>query len=128
SSQLVQLFAFIAARKINNVVFLCGDSHLSMCTDISFVDAHGRALVADERGNQPLRAQCIMASPMYGPYPFVNATADEFHLEATLALPNVGAMQYRVSQHAYGGSVTLVTVKRNLAGAWDMSANVLLAG
>src|SRR5262249_50156986 len=36
--QLTQLFREIADNKVHNVVFLCGDSHLSNCSEIEVLD------------------------------------------------------------------------------------------
>jgi PhoD-like phosphatase len=124
-AQTTMLFAFIARHRINNVVFLCGDSHLSMCTDITFVDRGGNELV-DETASQPLRACCILASPMYGPYPFVNPTPNEFEHEhpTCLKLPNVGAMRYIVRGGMRESGFTTVTLARNAIGAWSARAEL----
>jgi choline dehydrogenase-like flavoprotein len=114
--QLVDLFAFIASEKINNVVFLCGDSHLSMRSEISFTDAHGNAL--------PISAWCVMASPMYAPYPFANGTPGEYlddNHQSPLKLRGAGWMRYKVTQGAAHNSFAHVTA-RETGGKWEVSA------
>jgi hypothetical protein len=121
-SQLLQLFSFIAAEKIANVVFLCGDSHLSMTSKIFFENHRGDSLFTDKEEKRPLQAWCIVASPMYGPYPFVNPTVNEFHLQAKLDLPGIGAMRYGVSESWDKSGFTLVTVSRDQTGSWTIQA------
>ena len=117
--QLVELFSFIARELITNVVFLCGDAHLSMHSEICFEDTTGQL--------RPLRAWCVVGSPMYAPYPFVNATPDDFVCDTSscrLSLPGVGAMHYKVMAGATSESFTIVTATKNLAGRWDIITNM----
>jgi hypothetical protein len=92
--QLARLFGFICDRDIRNVVFLCGDSHLSNCSEIEI--SEGRRPVA--------KAYCIVASPMYAPYPFANAKREEF-LENNCGTPfdlgNNRIMRYRVLDESW---------------------------
>jgi cholesterol oxidase len=119
--QLVDLFAFIAREQISNVVFLCGDSHLSMHTEISF---------ENNEGPLPLRAWCIMASAMYAPYPFVNSSIHDFELDAKLQLPGAGVMHYRVNVKTATGlnGFTRVTARQApIVGGWEIDSRVVPA-
>lgn len=89
SPQLRELFAFIAFNGIDNVVFLCGDSHLSSFSEIEIL----------HRSQIAAKAYCVVASPMYAPYPFANASRDEFLETSTglaLELPGEHEMRYAV--------------------------------
>jgi hypothetical protein len=106
--QLEALFSFIVTAGIENVVFLCGDAHLAMHSDIWFERPGGRA---------PISAYCIVASPIYAPYPFANATADDFVLDnhqRPLVLAGNVRMRYRVRGRPVNrDSITVVDA------AWD---------
>jgi len=107
--QLSTLFSFIVAAQIENVVFLCGDPHLAMHSDIWFERPGTRA---------PIAASCIVASPIYAPYPFANATADDFVLDNAarpLLLTHGWQMRYRVRapRPVNRDSITVVET------AWD---------
>jgi cholesterol oxidase len=114
--QLVRLFTFIARKRIENIVFLCGDAHVSMDIDIWFEDKNQR--------RQDLSARCILASPMYGPYPFVNATPDEFVKRSKLVLPGVGVMRYEVQSIATWAGITVVSAAQDSTGRWQIISNV----
>jgi phosphodiesterase/alkaline phosphatase D-like protein len=119
--QLVDLFSVIVREGITNVVFLCGDAHLSMHTRIWFVDGRGE--------RRPISAWCIMAAPMYAPYPFVNSPVDEFALNnhhAPLLLPGWGTMHYEVTASTTRNGVTRVTARRKaVSNCWDILSAVL---
>jgi phosphodiesterase/alkaline phosphatase D-like protein len=121
--QLERLFSFIFRESIDNVVFLCGDSHLAMHSEIWFEDFTGQP--------QPLKAHCIMASPMYAPYPFANATVDEFVLdnagERRLTLPGLGFMHYRAELRAARNSFTVATAEKDRYGRWQVKSEVMPA-
>jgi cholesterol oxidase len=97
------LFAFIAAERIRNVVFLSGDAHYSMVSEISFAGA----------GCEELRALSIVASPLYAPYPFANLRGSDFVRHGELDLGQGTAMRYSVDAESEweGDSVTLVGVR-----------------
>jgi hypothetical protein len=62
------LLATICLERIENVVFLSGDEHIS-CEMTLTLSAAGRA---------PVRARSIHASPLYAPYPFANSRSRDF--------------------------------------------------
>jgi cholesterol oxidase len=97
------LFAFIAAERIRNVVFLSGDAHYSMVSEISFGGA----------GCEDLRALSIVASPLYAPYPFANLNGSDFVRHGELDLGQGVSMRYRVDRESevQGDSVTVVGVR-----------------
>jgi hypothetical protein len=116
----VSLFSFIAREGISNIVFLCGDSHLSMHTKIEFLD---------NRGSLQLRATCIMASAMYAPYPFVNSSVHDFEPDAELQLPGVGSMRYEVTRASDCDGFTRVTAREApVEGGWEIGSSVVPAG
>lgn len=102
---LGRLFSLIAHAS-GNVVFLCGDAHLSLSSEIWFErDGHR---VGDT-------CYCIVASPLYAPYPFANAVPQDFlHDNASrpLALTGNVTMRYRVIPHSVdtGSGFTALTV------------------
>ena len=112
---LCALFSFIAEKRIQNVVFLCGDPHLSMASEISF----------EGEGISGLRALCIVASPFYAPYPFANAKAGDFVDNGVLPLaPDVGAnMRYKRKFVVQGDSFTTVGVTPSESG-WSVRVRV----
>ncbi|MBE0615818.1 MAG: alpha/beta fold hydrolase [Burkholderiales bacterium] len=112
---LCALFSFIAEKRIQNVVFLCGDPHLSMASKITF----------EGEGVSGLRALCIVASPFYAPYPFANAKAEDFVDDGALPLEPAGSanMRYERKLVAEGDSFTMVGVNPTERG-WSVSASV----
>jgi choline dehydrogenase-like flavoprotein len=70
-SSICELFRRIWRAEANNVVFLCGDAHLSMASNIEFID----------RGAQPqknLRSYCVVSSALYAPFPFANSQREDY--------------------------------------------------
>lgn len=113
---LRELFRFIAGASIRNVVFLCGDPHISMSSEITIA----------RTGQPDLAALCIVASPLYAPYPFANAQAHEFVADTTgqaLGLGGGAHMHYVRKASVAGDSFTLVSVKPD-AGGWSVCASV----
>ena len=105
---LRELFSVIA-RETEDVVFLCGDAHLSLSCEIWF-----------ERDGQRTggTCYCIVASPMYAPYPFANATPGDFlmdNADRPLQLPDGLCMRYRVIPRSLvpGDGFTAVSVSRS---------------
>jgi len=124
---LRELFLFIAEKRIQNVVFLCGDPHLSMTSRIWFEGED----VAE------LRALCIVASPIYAPYPFANAQPEDFADCDRLPLSYDGtiAMRYALNPNSRVGadptkglgpdSFTVVGVTpKGGDGGWMVSASI----
>ena len=90
----------------NNVVFLCGDAHLSLASEIWF-----------ERAGQRVggTCYCIVASPLYAPYPFANAAACDFlddNAGRPIVLSDGVVARYRVisGSRNLGGGFTAVSV------------------
>ncbi|MHB8667828.1 MAG: alpha/beta fold hydrolase [Burkholderiales bacterium] len=117
ADSLRELFGFIARESIRNVVFLCGDPHFSMSSEIQF----GGANLAQ------LRALCIVASPMYAPYPFANARPADFlgdNAGQPLQLGCGATMHYCRESIVVGDSFTLVGVKPKNDSGWRVCASV----
>ena len=122
---LEKLFSFIAQAKIRNIVFLCGDPHLSMVSEIFF----------EGDGLGDLRAACIVASPLYAPFPFANRDPREFAPQGRLALEGGATMRYELkafrngdpapadARFVTGDSFTMVGARRD-AARWRVSASV----
>ena len=86
---LRRLFSILGAET-DNVVFLCGDAHLSLSSEIWF-ERDGRRVGGT--------CYCIVASPMYAPYPFANADPQDFvrdNAARPVRLPGGVVMRYRV--------------------------------
>jgi cholesterol oxidase len=121
--QVERLFRCIYENQIDDVVFLCGDAHLSMESSILFFDRSAR--------KQPFKAHCIVASPMYAPYPFANSRPEEY-LEKngrprTLKLDGLGEVRCTIRHHADWNSIGLVTVSQPTPGTWEVRAEFLPA-
>jgi len=116
-AQLAELFAFVFLERVENVVFLCGDPHLSMRSEIWF---------EDEKGQTGPKAFCIVGSPMYAPYPFANAKLEEYQTDGRpLALPGAAAVMWcRVTETAARNNFALVTVKRE-GRSWTVESRFL---
>ena len=129
---LGELASFVADEGIANVVFLCGDPHLSMACGIDFVRADGSSV----------RAACIVASPLYAPYPFANADYREYLAELKVECEAAPRMRYALEKfvdpdapaperkerepdptYVAGDSYTLVSARRN-RGHWEIAAEV----
>ncbi len=81
------LMAWILKWRIRNVVFLCGDAHVSMASRIWF-----------ERDGQPLDlgTRCVVSSPLYAPFPFANSRAEEFANAGEFELGGGWTMRYAI--------------------------------
>lgn len=87
---LAELVAFIADEDVSNVVFLCGDPHISMVS----------AIEVERRGGAPLRGACIVASPLYAPFPFANADPREYLAKGALDVGRGRRIRYELQQFA----------------------------
>jgi len=109
---LRRLFQCITDNGIENVVFLCGDAHLSMACSIELP--------------RRLRAACIVSSPMYAPYPFANPLAADYVLDGQsrpLSLCDGAIMSYSTVPGSVcsGAGFTVVSAEeRN--GQWTIIA------
>ncbi|NHZ94211.1 alpha/beta fold hydrolase [Massilia sp. CCM 8734] len=66
-ASMAELLAHIVMNKIDHVVFLSGDEHLSCDTRLTLWC-----------GERLVQVRSVHASPLYAPYPFANAREDEF--------------------------------------------------
>lgn len=87
---LNDLLGLIARNAHQNVVFVSGDYHCSMVTDLEV-----------SSGGHSVRAWSVVSSGIYAPYPFVNGSAAEFALdfegEHTDWVRNVGRVKAKLS-------------------------------
>jgi cholesterol oxidase len=111
----------------DNVVFLCGDAHLSMASRIWFTDAHG-----NRRGP---RAYCAVSSGLYAPFPFANSRPRDYLPEnyrqgraRRFALGNGVFMHYEVEPNSWleEDSFSLVEV-RQADGRWRIDLRLVAA-
>ena len=86
-ASLRTLMLCIATEKIRNVVFLCGDAHVSMASRIWF-EHDGRRL--------DLGTRCVVSSPLYAPFPFANSRAEEFADAGEFELGGGWTMRYEI--------------------------------
>jgi choline dehydrogenase-like flavoprotein/alpha-beta hydrolase superfamily lysophospholipase len=120
--QLMQLFLFILKQKIENVIFLCGDPHLSMCSEVWFEN--------DRKERVGPKSVCIVASPMYAPYPFANARRPDFDeaKDRVVKLPGTGCVaRYKTTGWIAEDSFTTVHVKKHSEqgrDAWRVDVRV----
>jgi hypothetical protein len=84
---LADLMTWILEKAIRDVVFLCGDAHVSMASRIWF-----------ERGSEriDLGTRCVVSSPLYAPFPFANSRAEEFAPAGELDLAGGVRMRYAI--------------------------------
>ena len=117
--QLIALFSFIRREGIENTLFLCGDSHISMSSEIWF-EPQGR-----EAGP---RAFCVVASPMYAPYPFANGRREQFVERDVMPLDGAGTteMHYEVLDDSWvpKSSFSLLNIRRHRARGWTVGVSV----
>ena len=118
----MQLFLFILKQKIENVIFLCGDPHLSMCSEVWFEN--------DRKERVGPKSVCIVASPMYAPYPFANARRPDFDeaKDRVVKLPGTGCVaRYKTTGWIAEDSFTTVHVKKHSEqgrDAWRVDVRV----
>ncbi len=72
-ASLCELLNFIEAEKIQGVVFLCGDAHLSLVTKL--------VLCGGENA-----VYSVVSSGLYSPWPFANTRADDYVLNEPIEL------------------------------------------
>jgi len=119
SESLHELFSALSEEGVRNVVFLCGDPHISLAAEIWYAGPR----------EETLHAACIVASPLYAPYPFANAHPMEFLPEGRFEDGRGATMRYRLKQfdsgdtHVGGDSFTLVSVRDGRRG-WKVTASV----
>ncbi len=111
-ASLRRLFSFIAEEGIENVVFLCGDPHCSMTSRLEIDGANG-----------PLRALCVIGSPMYAPFPFANSHPYDFQLTGGATLEGGRRLRYERLRSVDGNSFTTVGARRDGAG-WSIGVRV----
>ncbi len=87
-ASLCELLSWILEQEIRNVVFLCGDAHVSMASWIWF-ERNGRRL--------DLGTRCVVSSPLYAPFPFANSRAEEFAPVGELDLGKGVRMLYAIA-------------------------------
>jgi hypothetical protein len=86
-ASLRTLMLCIATGEIRNVVFLCGDAHVSMASRIWF-ERNGR--------RRDLGTCCVVSSPLYAPFPFANSRAEEFADAGEFELGGGWTMHYEI--------------------------------
>ncbi|GGC91063.1 alkaline phosphatase D family protein [Chelatococcus reniformis] len=74
---LREVLAFIAANRIERVVFLSGDEHRGYVATVDLFDSAGNRLV---------RAHSIHTAALYGPFPFANGVAEDVVASETIAI------------------------------------------
>jgi phosphodiesterase/alkaline phosphatase D-like protein len=81
---LAELLHFIADAQIQQVLFLSGDYHLHADAD----------LVLQAPGKPAVTARSIVTGGLYSPYPFANATRDEWLVGTSAQGLQAGATQW----------------------------------
>jgi hypothetical protein len=72
-ASLCELLNFIETEKIQGVVFLCGDAHLSLVTKLVFSGGENAVY-------------SVVSSGLYSPWPFANMRADDYVLNGPIEL------------------------------------------
>jgi len=93
-ASLRTLMLWIATEEIRNVVFLCGDAHVSMASRIWF-ERKGERL--------DLGTCCIVSSPLYAPFPFANSREEEFAPAGEFDLEGGWRMCYAIEDRGIEG-------------------------
>ncbi len=106
-ASLLELMSWIRERDVRNVVFLCGDAHVSMASRIWF-ERDGTVL--------DLGTRCVVSSPLYAPFPFANSRAEEFADAGELELAWGWTMRYAIEgKMIEQDSFALVHANANIA-------------
>lgn len=111
---LHRLLSLIYQLKIENLVFLSGDEHISC--DASMV-------ITDKNGNNPLTVRSIHSSPLNAPFPFANASAGKFiHNETFEIVADNTSYQAEVTSDWYSGDgFAFLTVRKEKS--WEVDVN-----
>lgn len=117
-ASLCELFQHIWRTGQNNVVFLCGDAHLSMASRVVFIDGAAKP-------QKDLRAFCIVSSGFYAPFPFANSQCEDYlHANGSrpLEIDKGIFMHYEVVPDSccVPDNFTIVEAKREAAG-WSIT-------
>jgi cholesterol oxidase len=114
SESLRELFSFISEHGIRNVVFLCGDAHLSMTSRITVTGKRGKS-----------RCLCVLGSPLYAPMPFANAKRADTEGRGGFDLPGAGRLRYVRHRRSIlsGDGVTVVGAAMK-SGKWWIKVEV----
>jgi phosphodiesterase/alkaline phosphatase D-like protein len=110
---LHDLFSFIAEHGIRNVVFLCGDSHLDMVSEVTVVG-----------GRREVRSLCVLAAPLYAPMPFANARAQDSYDARSISLGGGRRIDYARRSVGGGDGVAVVGAERGGTGGWRITVEV----
>lgn len=81
---LYHLLGEIARNRINNVIFLSGDEHLSCIAQARVCPSNGT----------PVVIHSIHSSALYAPFPFANSIPDDFADTETFTFPVWGGARY----------------------------------
>jgi cholesterol oxidase len=112
-ASLKEMFSFIAREGIRNVVFLCGDSHHEMASEITVTG--GKAGVS--------KCLCVLSKPLYAPMPFANATLEGSWPNGDVDLGDGMKVHYERRDGVGGDGVTLVSAQRDDKG-WCIGVEV----
>lgn len=121
-ASLHRLLAFIARRRIENVVFLSGDEHISLDAVISVTPPAGPTVTM----------RSIHSSGLYAPYPFANTAPADLMLHDAFAFsdPGGGGGLYHCrveSRCCPGDGFAVITVTPGAAG-WTLGCRFDRAG
>ncbi|UTA47179.1 alkaline phosphatase D family protein [Simiduia sp. 21SJ11W-1] len=107
--QLHALLAFIAEQRIQNLLFVSGDEHLSNCVTITFNTPDG-----------PHRCYSIHSSALNAPLPFVNTRPEELAGNETFVLntPNANISCNVATEYFPGDGFALLKLEETAAGRW----------
>jgi choline dehydrogenase-like flavoprotein len=114
---LNELFSFIAAHGIRNVVFLCGDSHLDMATEIAVTG-----------GPRASKCLCVLAAPLYAPMPFANGSPQDAYDARSIGLGGGRRVDYARRTVGGGDGVAVIGAQQGAAGRWSISVEIHRAG
>jgi hypothetical protein len=116
-TSLHRLLGYICKNKIQNVIFLSGDEHLSCFTDIE--------LWPKADSQQVVKAISIHASALYAPMPFANSKPANLRAQETFEFQYEGASyvcQYRNEIIQHGDGFGLVSLSSCAMGAgWQLN-------
>ena len=99
---VAQLLGFIARHQIENVLFLSGDYH-----------RHADVTLTLRGPNGPVQARSIVTSGLYCPYPFANASAEEWLTDPTALDAGGCTWDYTLKASVGGNGYTRVSLFRD---------------
>lgn len=125
------LVSYLFDNEIRNVVFLSGDEHLSMVSEVT-IKQSGSQTAGDSKSTDALRLLSIHSSGLYAPFPFANSREEDFELNETYEIERNGS-NFHVNvetkpEWIYPGDGFAIVHVRKASEAWEIEVEFSRAG